>query len=313
MENITAEHYELVIIGGGPAGFTAAVYGARGGFKTALFGGIAPGGQLLQTMEIENFPGFPQPVAGADLMQAMLDQAKRLGAAVITDEIKAADFTARPFRLSISDGKTCTADSVIIATGAQARWLGLATEAKFAGHGVSGCATCDGFFYRGKEVCVVGGGDTAAEDALFLTKFVTKVYLIHRRDELRASFRMQEKLKANHKIEFVLDSVVEEITGAEKADGVKVKNVKTGALRHIPLSGVFVAIGHTPATAIFKDRIKLDEEGYIVTDCKGETSVRGVFAAGDVMDPHYKQAVVAAGAGCRASLEAGRYLEELNK
>ena len=308
-----SDHYDIAVIGSGPAGFTAAIYAARGGQRTVLFGGMAPGGQLLQTMDIENFPGFPEPVAGADLMQAMMRQASRLGAEVSADEAAAADFCCRPFKVKASSGREITADAVIIATGAQARWLGLPSEARYLGKGVSGCATCDGFFHRGKDVCVVGGGDTAAEDALFLTKFANRVYLIHRRDSLRASFRMQEKLKANPKIEFVWDSVVEEVLGEAKAAGVRVKNVKTGAGREIAATGVFVAIGHTPATSLFKDKLKLDEEGYIVTDCRGETSVKGVFAAGDVMDRNYKQAVVAAGNGCRAAIEAGRYLEELRK
>ncbi|HNW43490.1 MAG TPA: thioredoxin-disulfide reductase [Elusimicrobiales bacterium] len=312
-ETAAPAHYDLAIIGSGPAGFTAAIYGARGGLKTALFGGTAPGGQLLLTTDIENFPGFADPVVGADLMQAMLRQASRLGAQVFTDEVTAADLGGKPFRLTISDGRTCTADSVIVATGARARWLGLPSETKYAGKGVSGCATCDGFFYRGKEVCVVGGGDTAAEDALFLTKFASKVYLVHRRDNLRACGRMVEKLNTNPKVEIIYDTVLEEVLGEAKVTGVRLKNVKTGAAREIALSGVFIAVGHTPATALFKDSLKLDEEGYIVTDCRGETSVKGVFSAGDVMDRRYKQAIVAAGAGCRASMEAGRYLEELKK
>ena len=307
----SAAHYGLAVIGAGPAGFTAAIYGARGGLKTALFGGTVPGGQLLATLEIENFPGFPEPVAGADLMQAMMKQAVRLGAAMFTDEIIAADLAVRPFSLKVSDGRTVTADSVIVATGARARWLGLPSEGKYMGKGVSGCATCDGFFFRGKELCVIGGGDTAAEDALFLTKFAVKVWLIHRRDALRASFRMQEKLKANPKIAIIYDTVLEEVLGGAKVTGVRLKNVRTGAVTELPLCGVFIAIGHDPATALFKGSLKLDEEGYLVTDCRGETSVRGVFAAGDVMDRHYKQAIIAAGAGCRASMEAGRYLEEI--
>ncbi|PIU19801.1 MAG: thioredoxin-disulfide reductase [Elusimicrobia bacterium CG08_land_8_20_14_0_20_59_10] len=306
-------HYQLVIIGSGPAGLTAAIYGARGGLKTALFGGAVPGGQLIMTMEIENFPGFPEPVAGTDLMQAMIKQAGRLGASIFNDEITGVEFSNAPFRLKISGGKTCTADSVIIATGAQARWLGLPSETRYAGKGISGCATCDGFFYRGKEVCVVGGGDTAAGDALFLTKFATKVYLVHRRDTLRASFRMQEKLRNAPKVEIIYDSVPEEMLGAERISGIKLKNLKTGAVREIALAGIFIAIGHTPATSLFKDVLKLDAEGYIVTDPRGGTSVPGVFAAGDVMDRSYKQAIVAAGAGCRAAMEAGKYLEELKK
>jgi thioredoxin reductase (NADPH) len=241
----------------------------------------------------------------------MLKQAVRLGTTLFTDDITGVDLGSKPFKLKVSDGRTCTADSVIVATGAKARWLGLPSEFKYANRGVSGCAVCDGFFYRGKEVCVVGGGDTAAEDALFLTKFAPKVYLVHRRDALRASFRMQEKLRANPKVEIIYDTVLEEVLGGERVTGVRLKNLKTGASSELALPGVFIAIGHTPATAMFKDALKLDEDGYIVTDCRGETSVKGVFAAGDVMDPHYKQAIIAAGAGSRAALEAGKYLEEI--
>ncbi|MBI4350285.1 MAG: thioredoxin-disulfide reductase [Elusimicrobia bacterium] len=304
-------HFDIVIIGSGPAAFTAAIYTARGGVPTALFGGVAPGGQLLQTMEIENFPGFPEPVAGADLMQNMLKQAARLGTRVFSEEIAAVDFTRHPFSLTAGGGGAYTAGAVIIATGAQARWLGLPSERKFVGKGVSGCATCDGFFFRGRPVCVVGGGDSAAEDALFLTKFASKVYMVHRRDELRAIFRLREKLKANPKIEIIYGHVLEEITGDAKVTGVNLRNVKTGEARHIEVPGVFIAIGHDPATQLFRDKLNLDDEGYIVADCFTATSVYGVFAAGDVMDPHYKQAVVAAGNGCKAAMEALGYLEEI--
>ncbi len=306
-------HFDIIIIGSGPAGFTAAIYAARGGASTALFGGVAPGGQLLQTMEIENYPGFPEPVAGADLMIKMLDQAKRLGTAVFNEEIVSVDFTQRPFKLAAGGGKSCTAGSVIAATGAQARWLGMPSEQKFIGKGVSGCATCDGFFFRGKEVCVVGGGDSAAEDALFLTKFASKVYLVHRRDALRATFRLVEKLRTNPKIEIIFEHTPEEITGEAKVTGISLKNVKTGALRRLETPGVFIAIGHTPATKLFAGKLNLDDSGYIVTDEKLGTSVFGVFAAGDVMDTRYKQAVVAAGAGCKAAMEALLYLEEVKK
>jgi thioredoxin reductase (NADPH) len=305
--------FDIIIIGSGPAGFTAAVYAARGGAATALFGGVAPGGQLLQTMEIENYPGFIEPVAGADLMQNMLKQAARLGTVVFSEEIASADFTGRPFKLASGSGKVYTAGSVIVATGAQARWLGLPSERKYIGKGVSGCATCDGFFFRGKEVCVVGGGDSAAEDALFLTKFASRVYLVHRRDKLRANFRLQEKLRANAKIEILYEYLPEEITGEAKVTGVNLKHVKTGALRRLETTGVFIAIGHNPSTSIFEGKLNLDDSGYIVTDDKMRTSVFGVFAAGDVMDTRYKQAVVAAGAGCKAAMEALQYLEEIKK
>ncbi len=311
--NDQVKHFEIVIIGSGPAGFTAAIYSARGGASTALFGGVAPGGQLLQTMEIENYPGFVEPVVGADLMQKMLKQAARLGAAVFNEEIASVDLSGRPFRLKAGSGREYTAGAVIAATGAQARWLGMPSERKFIGKGVSGCATCDGFFFRGKEVCVIGGGDSAAEDALFLTKFASKVYLVHRRDQLRATFRLQEKLRANPKVEIVYSHTPVEITGDAKVTGIELKNVVTGAGRRLETTGIFIAIGHTPATAIFKGKLNLDEEGYIVTDEKMATSVFGVFAAGDVMDTRYKQAVVAAGAGCKAAMEALLYLEEGKK
>ena len=306
-------HFDIIIIGSGPAGVTAGIYAARGGAATALFGGVAPGGQLLQTMEIENFPGFPDPVAGADLMLKMLSQAKRLGTAVFNEEITSVDLGQRPFMLTAGSGKSYTAGALIAATGAQARWLGMPSEQKFIGKGVSGCATCDGFFFRGKEVCVVGGGDSAAEDALFLTKFASKVYLVHRRDALRATFRLQEKLRTNPKIEIIYEHTPEEITGDAKVTGINLKNVKTGAARRLETPGVFIAIGHTPATQLFAGKLNLDDSGYIVTNETLGTSACGVFAAGDVMDTRYKQAVVAAGAGCKAAMEALIYLEEVKK
>jgi thioredoxin reductase (NADPH) len=304
-------HYQIIIIGSGPAGFTAAIYAARGGVSAALFGGAAPGGQLLLTNEIENFPGFPDPVAGADLMQNMLKQAARLGAMIFSDDIISLDLSQRPFKLTAGGGQVHTASAVIAATGAHARWLGLASEQKYLGKGVSGCATCDGFFYRGKEVCVIGGGDTAAEDALFLTKFADKVYLVHRRDKLRANPRLQEKLRNNPKVEIVYDHIPEEVLGDAKATGVRIKNVHTGAARVLNTPGVFIAVGHDPATGLFKGKLHLDDAGYIAADDCCRTSVPGVFAAGDVADRRYKQAVVAAGSGCKAALEALKYLEEI--
>jgi len=302
-------HFEIVVVGSGPAGFTAAIYAVRGGASTALFGGVAPGGQLLQTMEIENYPGFVDPVVGADLMQHMLRQTQRLGATVLQESVTSADFSARPFKLKASNGKDYTADAVILATGAQAKWLGTPSEEKYKGKGVSGCATCDGFFFRGKEVAVIGGGDTAAEDALFLTKFATKVYLVHRRDALRANFRLQEKLKANPKVEIIYDHIPEEFTGEAKLTAIVLKNVKTGATRRLEVPGAFIAIGHNPATQLAQGQLKLDEGGYIVTDQHTATSVPGVYAAGDVMDTRYKQAIVAAGSGCKAALEALAFIE----
>ena len=307
-----ATHFDVIIIGSGPAGFTAAIYAARGGAATALFGGVAPGVQLLPTMEIENYPGFPEPVVGADLMLKMLSQAKRLGTAVFNEEIVSVDFTQRPFKLAADSGKSYTAGSVIAATGAQARWLGMPSEQKFIGKGVSGCATCDGFFYRGKEVCVVGGGFGRRGRAV-LTKFASRVYLVHRRDALRATFRLVEKLRTNPKVEIIFEHTPEEITGEAKVTGINLKNVKTGAVRRLETPGVFIAIGHTPATQLFAGKLNLDDSGYIVTNETLGTSVCGVFAAGDVMDTRYKQAVVAAGAGCKAAMEALIYLEEVKK
>jgi len=309
--NENNNHCDLLIIGSGPAGFTAAIYGARGGLKTALLGGAAPGGQLLQTTEIENFPGFEAPVNGAELMTHMINQAKRLGAEVLREDAVKVDFKASPFAVTGSSSRIYTARAVIAATGARARWLGLASEQKYIGHGVSGCAACDGFFYRGKEVCVVGGGDSAAEDALFLTRFASRVYLIHRRNRLRANFRLQEMLNANPKIEIIYDSVPQDLLGDARLRSVKLKNVKTGAVSELSLTGAFIAIGHTPETAIFKGQLKLDEAGYISTDGHTKTSLPGIFAAGDVMDRDYKQAVVAAGSGCMAAMEAVKYLENL--
>ncbi|MBI5743198.1 MAG: thioredoxin-disulfide reductase [Elusimicrobia bacterium] len=307
------EKFDIAVIGSGPAGFTAAIYAVRGGASTALFGGMAPGGQLLLTTEIENYPGFVDPVVGADLMQRMMKQSSRLGVKVFQESVTAADLAQRPFKLTSSNGKIYEARAVILATGAQARWLGMPSEQKYSGKGVSGCATCDGFFFRGKEVAVIGGGDTAAEDALFLTKFATKVFLVHRRDNLRASFRLQEKLKANPKVELVYDHVPQEFLGEAKLTGVDIKHVKTGEVRRLNVTGAFIAIGHTPATQLVKGKLNLDAEGYIITDEHTATSVPGVYAAGDVADTRYKQAVVAAGTGCKAALEALAFIEGCSK
>ena len=303
------EHFDIVVAGAGPAGLTAAIYAARGGVSCAVAGGMAPGGQLLETTEIENFPGFPDPVTGPDLMMRMIKQAKRLGAQVLQEQLSACDLSARPFAMTVGT-KKLTCDALIITTGARARWLGMESETKFRNKGVSGCATCDGFFYRGKTVAVVGGGDSAAEDALFLTKFAEKVLLIHRRDQLRAAHRLQEKLKASPKVEIVYDHVPEEFLGGERLEALRVKNVKTGEKKELKLDGVFIAIGHDPETAAFGDALKKDAEGYLVTDAHCAASIEGVYAAGDVMDPHYRQAVVAAGTGCMAAMEALKYLQE---
>ncbi|MCK5583671.1 MAG: thioredoxin-disulfide reductase [Elusimicrobiales bacterium] len=304
-------HRDIIIIGGGPAGLTAGIYSARGGAKTTIFSGILPGGQLIQTMEVENFPGFFESTPGADIMQKMIQQAKRLGCEISNNEITEVDFNVKPFKITVSSKKIFTTDSVIISTGAKAKWMGIPSETKFRNKGVSSCATCDGFFHRNKDVCVIGGGDTAAEDALFLTKFSNKVYLVHRRDKLRTNRRSEERLKANPKIEILYDSVLDEVLGEEKVSGIKIKNVKTNDIREINLSGVFIAIGHHPETSLFKDKIEIDEQGYIKTDGHTKTSVEGVFAAGDVMDPNYKQAIIAAGTGAIAGMQALKYIEDL--
>ncbi|KAF0125435.1 MAG: thioredoxin reductase [Elusimicrobia bacterium] len=302
-------HFEIIVAGAGPAGLTAAIYAARGGVRCAVAGGVAPGGQLLETTDIENFPGFPDPVTGPDLMIRMIKQAKRLGAQVLQEQLSGCDLSARPFTLTVGS-KKLTCDALVIATGARARWLGLESETRFRNKGVSGCATCDGFFFKGKIIAVVGGGDTAAEDALFLTRFAEKVLLIHRRDQLRAAHRLQEKLLANPKIEIVYDHVPEEFLGGERLEALRVKNVKTGEKKELKLSAVFIAIGHDPETAVFGDALKKDAGGYLVTDARCATSIEGVYAAGDVMDPHYRQAIVAAGTGCMAAMEALNYLQE---
>ncbi len=299
---------DMAVIGAGPAGLTAAIYGARGGLETAVFAGPAAGGQLLQTMDIENFPGFPNPISGFDLMTKVINQAKRLGASIISEDVKDISVCCSPFKIK-AGGAEYSAKTVVIATGAQAKWLGLPSEAKLTGKGVSGCATCDGFFYKGKEVCVIGGGDTAAEDALFLTKFAGKVYLVHRRDQLRAAYILQQKLKSNPKIEIIYDHVADDFLGSDKLEAVVIKNVKTNGKRTLQTPGAFIAIGHTPNTELFKGKIKMDDEGYILVNDKYETSVAGIYAAGDVCDRVYKQAIVAAGSGCMASMNAIKYLE----
>ncbi|MFA5162372.1 MAG: thioredoxin-disulfide reductase [Elusimicrobiales bacterium] len=306
MKNIDA-----AVIGAGPAGCSAAIYIARAGLKPVIFGGAIPGGQLLMTHEIENFPGFPEPVSGADLMERMHSQCKRMGAEMLTDEVEDVDFSSRPFMLLSSSGERYAAKAVVIASGAKARWLGIDSERKFMGKGVSACATCDGFFFRGREVCVVGGGDAAAGDALFLARFASKIHLIHRRDRLRATASVASRVLAEPKVIPVWDSVVREIRGADAVESVILKNVKTGAETELPCSAVFVAIGHDPNTRLYAGKLNLDQAGYIVADGRTRTSVPGVFAAGDVMDLHYKQAVTSAGTGCMAGLEAERFIAGL--
>jgi len=302
------EVIDIAIIGSGPAGLTAAIYGARAGLRTTVIAGPTPGGQLLQTMDIENFPGFEKPVSGFDLMNNLINQSKRLGANIITEFAKEVDLSRNPFIIK-TGAKNYESKSIIIATGADAKWLNIEGEDKFKGKGVSACATCDGFFYKEKVVCVIGGGDSAAEEALFLTKFAKKVYLIHRRDKLRAAYILQEKLKSNQKIEIIYDHLPLEISGDKKVNSISIKNVKTQETKKIGVDGIFVAIGHHPNSDIFRNKLRIDELGYIIVDSNFQTSVKGVFAAGDVADPTYKQAIVAAGTGCMAAINAIKFVE----
>ncbi len=302
----------LLIIGAGAAGYTAATYGARAMLAPILVQGLQPGGQLTITTEVENYPGFAEAIQGPWLMEQMEAQARNMGARLVSDTIVEADLSRRPFRCRGDSGALYTGEALIIATGAQAKWLGLPSETRLRGAGVSACATCDGFFYRGKKVVVVGGGNTAVEEAIFLTHFATKVTLVHRRDHLRAEKVMQERLFANPKIEVVFSSVVEEILGEgepEVVSGVMLRHLPSGERRRLPADGVFVAIGHAPATELFRGQLDMTPGGYIVTTPGGTaTSRAGVFAAGDVADAVYRQAVTAAGLGCRAALEAERWL-----
>jgi thioredoxin reductase (NADPH) len=310
-----AIHSKVLIIGSGPAGYTAAVYAARASLEPTLVQGMQPGGQLTITTDVENYPGFADPIQGPWLMDQMKKQAENVGTNIITDFIESVDFSARPFKAFGEGGTLYTGDTVIIATGAQARWLGLESEQTFQGFGVSACATCDGFFYREKEVAVIGGGNTAVEEALFLTNFASKVTLIHRRNELRSEKILQERLFKNPKIEVLWDTVLEEIVGDQDplgVTGLTIKNVKTGDSSTLPVHGVFIAIGHTPSTEVFKGTIDMDDEGYITkAHDSTATNIPGVYAAGDVSDKIYRQAVTAAGMGCMAALEAEKYIAEL--
>jgi thioredoxin reductase (NADPH) len=299
--------YELVVIGGGPAGLTAAIYAGRARVPTCVFVGTLPGGQPANTAGVDNYPGFPDGVAGGELAQRFQDQAKRFGAEIVPETVTEVDFSQRPFTVR-SPRKLCEAQSVIVATGAAPRRLGIPGEDKFYGRGVSSCATCDGFFYRDKQVVVIGGGDSAVDEAIFLTKFAQRVTLIHRRDELRATKIYQERAFANPKIDFVWDSVVEEILGDQAVTGVRVRNVKTEERKMIETDGVFVYIGMEPKSDLFVGQLELNQRGYIVSDRRQHTNVPGVFVAGDVQDPYYRQVVVAAGTGAIAAMEAERYL-----
>lgn len=300
---------ELLIIGAGPAGCSAAIYAVRAGVKTTIAGGSMPGGQLLQTSDLENYAGFENPIGGFELMDAMHKQCKRLGVEFTTDEIAKIEGEKNPFTVTCTDGKQYLAKSIIIATGAKARWLGLPNEEKFIGKGLSACATCDGFFMRGKTVCIVGGGNTAFEDALFLAQFCTQVHLIHRRDAFRADQVTVDKVKANPKINLVLNSVPVEILGEDCVTGVKVKNVKTEELSQIDCSGLFVAIGAVPQTDFLKNSlVALADNGLVLADERTHTTIEGIFAAGDCADKHYRQAIIAAGTGAKAGIEAAAFV-----
>lgn len=307
-------HSKLVIIGSGPAGYTAAIYAARAMLEPTLIQGMQPGGQLTITTEVENYPGFADVIQGPWLMEQMKAQAEHVGTNIITDHIMEIDLSKRPFTMKGDSGKTYTADSVIISTGAQARWLGLESEEKFKGFGVSACATCDGFFYKDKEVIVVGGGNTAVEEALFLTNFASKVTLVHRRDQLRSEKILAERLLKHPKIEVMWDSALDEVIGDENPLSVtsaKIKNVKTGEITDVPVHGIFIAIGHAPSTELFKGQLEMSPSNYIITKPDSTaTSIEGVYAAGDVTDEIYRQAVTAAGMGCMAALEAEKFLAE---
>ncbi len=311
-----AEHHhsKVLIIGSGPAGYTAAIYAARANLSPKIVAGLQPGGQMTITTDVENYPGFADVIQGPWLMEQMQKQAEHVGTEMIYDIITDVDFTQRPFQATGDSGNTYSGDSVIISTGAQARWLGLDSEQKFQGFGVSACATCDGFFFRDQEVTVVGGGNTAVEEAIYLTNHASKVTLIHRRDALRAEQIMQDRLLKNPKIEMAWDSIVEEVLGQDDplgVTGVRIKNVKSGETREIPCQGFFVAIGHDPATQVFKGKVDMDDEGYILTKSGSTaTNVPGVFAAGDVVDKIYRQAVTAAGMGCMAALDAEKFIAE---
>ncbi|HZX63142.1 MAG TPA: thioredoxin-disulfide reductase [Bacteroidales bacterium] len=306
----TVEKLRCLIIGSGPAGYTAAIYAARADLKPVIYQGLEPGGQLTITTDVDNFPGYPEGIKGPEMMEDLKKQAERFGTEVRFGIVTKVDFSSRPFRAEADDGKTVLAETVIIATGATAKWLGLESEITFRGMGVSACATCDGFFYRGQDVAIVGGGDTAAEEATYLAKLCKKVYMIHRRDALRASKAMQHKVLNTSNIEMVWNSVPEEVLGdSSGVNGLRVKNIETGEIRNLDITGFFVAIGHSPNSEIFRDQLKMNELGYIETiPGSTKTSIAGVFACGDVQDHYYRQAVTAAGTGCMAAIEAERFL-----
>ncbi len=305
-----SEINNVIIIGSGPAGYTAAIYAARANLKPILVSGFQPGGQLTITTDVENYPGYEDPIQGPWLMDQMQKQAAHVGTEIINSQVTEVFLNEDIKKLNLDNGTTLNAKTVIISTGAQARWLGLENESKFQGHGLSACATCDGFFFKDKEVAVIGGGNSAAEEALFLTKFATKVYLIHRRDKLRAEKILQDRLKDNSKIEFIWNSEVTKFNGNDDLESIDLLNKKDNQTSTLKIDGVFIAIGHDPATQLFKGQLKMDDGGYIITDPDStKTSIDGVFAAGDVKDKIYRQAVTAAGMGCMAALEVEKYLD----
>ena len=314
MNNKSPKHTKVLILGSGPAGYTAAIYAARAMLKPILVHGSQPGGQLTTTTDVENYPGYSKVIQGPWLMDEMKGQAEAVGTEMIQDHISKVDLSKKPFTATGDSGQIYTADSFIISTGAQARWLNLKSEQEFRGFGVSACATCDGFFFKEQVVAVVGGGNAAVEEAIFLTKFASKVKLIHRRNELRAEKLLQEKLKANKKIEIIWDSAVEEVLGTSEpksVNAIKIKNLKTNNITELKVDGLFIAIGHDPATALFKDQLNMDKEGYLITKPDStETNIPGVFAAGDVKDKIFRQAVTAAGMGCMSALEAEKHLSQ---
>ena len=316
MNNKSTKHTKVLILGSGPAGYTAAIYAARAMLKPILVHGSQPGGQLTTTTDVENYPGYSKVIQGPWLMDEMKGQAEAVGTEMIQDHINKVDLSKKPFEAVGDSGQVYTADSFIISTGAQARWLNLKSEQEFRGFGVSACATCDGFFFKDKEVAVVGGGNAAVEEAMFLTKFASKVYLIHRRNELRAEKMLQEKLKANNKIEIIWDSAVDEVIGTAEpkvVNALKIKNLKTNSITDLKIDGLFIAIGHDPATALFKNQLDMDKEGYLITRPDStETNIPGVFAAGDVKDKIFRQAVTAAGMGCMSALEAEKFISKSN-
>jgi thioredoxin reductase (NADPH) len=314
---MTSQHRKVIILGSGPAGYTAAIYAARAMLDPLLIQGIQPGGQLTITTDVENYPGFAKVIQGPWLMDEMKAQAEHVGTEIVMDHIVKVDLKQRPFRLEGDSGDTFTCDTLIICTGAQAKWLGIPSEHAFQGHGVSACATCDGFFYKGKEVVVVGGGNAAVEEAMFLTNFASKVTVVHRRDSFRGEKILHERLFKNPKIQVVWNSEIAEITGTQdpkSVTGVRLKNVKTGAITARKVDGVFIAIGHAPATELFKGQLETNKGGYLITKPDSTaTSIPGVFAAGDVKDEIFRQAVTAAGMGCMAALEAERYLAAVSE